>query len=162
MHNCLHSPKRALGMRLAQKTPAASPHTTFPPPAMLQTRPLGRSRLKARFPIGWSSPRSTPRPSEKETVQKQTAAVTVCWMHVKKVGRPASILDMLHKNKRCWLTVRVLVFRKQAPIYFFSFFANLYSQTVNTFPQCHLNEKKPQLGFNLPGPVHNTGITPFS
>lgn len=83
-------------------------------------------------------------------------------MHVKKVGRPASILDMLHKNKRCWLTVRVLVFRKHAPIYFFSFFANLYSQTVNTFPQCHLNEKKPQLGFKLPGPVHSTGITPFS
>ena len=55
-------------------------------------------------------------------------------MHVKKVGRPASISDVLHKNKRCWLTARVLIFRKQAPIYFFSFFPNLYSQMVKKFP----------------------------
>lgn len=40
-------------------------------------------------------------------------------------GRLASILDVLHKNKRCWLTAHVLIFRKQAPIYFI-----YYSQMV--------------------------------
>lgn len=50
------------------------------------------------------------------------AAFALCRMHVKKAGSSAAILDKLHKNKRCCLTVRALIFRKHSLIYFFFFF----------------------------------------
>lgn len=60
--------------------------------------------------------------TERNSTEASAAVITFCQMHVKKAGKPASILDALHKNKRCWLTACVLLFRKQSPIYFFSSF----------------------------------------
>lgn len=106
------------------------------PPAPRRVGPTGTSKLPQQFPAKWWEQGSEGREHEGRGQEQKRCCDFVPDAGSQR-GRLVSILDVLHKNKRCWLTAHVLIFRKQAPIYFF-----YYSQMVK-------KKKKLKFPFNV-------------